>query len=118
MQAEREVVVLPASGNQLITFATLVCYITPEEVSIPVRWIAPDGVSIEGPSAQYITNIGSLGSIDGSPKFGSLLIIRDISYRNAGTYLCEVMDEGSCSEFPKFAMVELVLRSKCCKQLC
>lgn len=109
---------LPASGNQVNTFATLVCFITPEEVSIPVRWIAPDGIGIERSSAKYITNIGSLGSIDGSSKFGSLLIIRNISYKNAGTYLCEVMDERNCSEFPKFAMVELVLRSKCTWQLC
>ena len=112
MEAEYEIVSLPMNGNQLNTYASLVCIITPHQVNIPVRWITPDEISVDRSTNQYSLSTGSLGSVGGGSDYGSILIIRDISYQHAGLYWCEVMDTANCSEFPKFASVRLVLHSK------
>lgn len=115
VQAEHKVLVLPEPGNQLYTFASLACYVEPQVTN--VRWITPDetnALSIQR-SGQYIVSQGDIATISGELKYGSILIIQNISYKNAGIYVCEAMDEENCSDFPKFSTVELVLRSKCGK---
>ena len=111
--AEKKVIVLPDTGGaQLNTFAALVCYIQPEALN--VRWITPDETNVlHSQSGQYTANQGSLGTLSGDLKYGSLLLIHDISYKNAGVYVCEAMEEENCSDFPEFATIELVLRSEC-----
>ena len=113
--AENEVVTLPdiGSNTQLHSFASLVCFIQPQVTN--VRWITPDetnALSIQR-SGQYIVSQGFLATISNEMKFGSVLIVQDLSYRNAGVYVCEAMDEEDCSDFPKFSTVELVLKSEC-----
>lgn len=112
IQAENKMVILPESNDRLNTFAMLTCYIQPQVSN--VRWITPDetsALSIQH-NGQYIVNQGNIATISGVMKYGSILLIQDISYRNAGIYVCEVMDENDCSDFPKFATVELVLKSE------
>ena len=118
VQAEDKVVTLPAaSSDTLPTHAGLACFITPDGSSS--RWITPDGVSVLMIRRQehYIVSEGSLAIITGEMVYGSILIVQDLSYKNAGLYLCEALDEEDCSDFPKFATVELVLKSEC-SQLC
>lgn len=110
VEAEDKVVVL--DGVQLYTSASLVCFIQPEGSN--TRWITPDETNvlpIQG-DGQYFISQGDVGVSSGENRYGSVLVIRDVSYKNAGTYLCEAMDEENCSDFPKFATVELVLKSK------
>ena len=110
VQAENKVVVLPEAGSQLYTYASLVCYIQPQVGN--VRWITPDETNVLSiqPSGQYFITQGDVATISGENKYASILIIEDVSYKNAGFYLCEAMDEDDCSDFPKFAIIELVLK--------
>lgn len=111
VQAENKVVVL--DGVQLYTSASLACFIQPEGSS--TRWITPDETNVLSfqSDGQYFVSEGVVGVPSGENRYGSVLVIQDVSYKNAGIYVCEAMDEENCSDFPKFATVELILKSKC-----
>ena len=112
VQAENKVVTLPESNDRLNSVAMLACYIQPQVTN--VRWITPDETSALSihHNGQYIVTQGTIATISGVIKYGTILVIQDISYRNAGVYVCEAMDEDDCSDFPKFATVELILKSE------
>lgn len=113
MQAENKVIVLPQEGLQPHNIAILTCFIQPQVSN--ARWITPDDTNVLSiqRDGQYFVSNGYIGMFSGESRYGSILIIQDVSYKNAGTYVCEAMDEDNCSDFPKFATVELVLKSKC-----
>ena len=113
VQAEHTVVVLPEAGKQLYPFAPLACYVQPQVSN--VRWITSDGTNVLSiqRSGQYFVSQGDIATISGEMKYGSILLIQNVSYKNAGVYVCEAMDEENCSDFPKFSIVQLVLKSKC-----
>lgn len=108
MEAENKVVVLPSAENELDKFASLACFIRPEQPDsdVPVRWITPDEINVAQSNGQYLSNTGLLGD----DEYGSFLLVRDVSYKNAGIYVCEVMETLDCTDFPQFATIELVLR--------
>lgn len=89
----------------------LTCFIQPQVRN--VRWITPDETSVLSihHNGQYIVSLGSIDTLS-SRRYGSIIIIQDVSYRNAGVYVCEVMHEDDCTDYPKFATVELVLKSE------
>ena len=97
----------------MYTSASLVCFIQPQGSN--TRWITPDETNVLSSQSdgQYFVSQGDVGVFSGEDRYGSVLLIEDVSYKNAGIYVCEAMDEENCSDFPKFATVELVLKSKC-----
>ena len=112
--AETKLIVLPGPNDDTIqNHASLTCFITPEGSN--TRWITPDEVSVLSIQhhEQYAITQGDIAIISGEMIYGSILIIRDISYKNEGIYVCEVLTEEDCSDFPKFAIIHLVLKSEC-----
>lgn len=110
--AENKLVVLPGDDS-ILSHASLTCFITPEGSNS--RWITPDGASVLSIQhhEHYALTQGSIATISGEMIYGSILIIRDISYKNEGIYVCEVLAEEDCSDFPQFAIIHLVLKSEC-----
>lgn len=111
VEAEHRVIVLPPPHtSELKAIANIACFISPSPHN--VRWITPNGTNVLTHTGQYTVSHGDLGLPSGDEKYGSVLIIQDISYENAGVYVCEATSEDNCSGFPEFATVELILKSK------
>ena len=112
VEAEHKVIVLPAPHTtEPYTVTNIACFISPTTYN--ARWITPNGTNVFTHAGKYTVSHGQIGLATGEMKFGSLLIIQDLSYENAGVYVCEAMMEEDCSSFPEFATIELVLKSEC-----
>lgn len=105
LQPEAQVKTLPEDVGQLNSFTFLLCNILPANASVISRWILPNGDVISDRAGRFITAQG-----DTPTGFSSLLVIQELSYRDAGYYTCEVVptDECSCS-FPPSATTEVQL---------
>ena len=111
MEAEHRVIELPPPHTSVPnTIINIACFIS--QTPHNVRWIAPDGTNVLTQAGQYTVSHGEIGLATGEMRYGSLLIVQDLSYQNAGVYVCEAMMQDDCSSFPKLATVELVLKSK------
>ena len=108
LQPEAQVKTLPEDVGQLNSFTFLLCNILPANASVISRWILPNGDVISDRAGRFITAQG-----DTPTGFSSLLVIQELSYRDAGYYTCEVVptDECSCS-FPPSATTEVQLLGK------
>ena len=85
--ADQEVVTLPVSSF-LDVFATLICVITPSNLTIASRWNLPNGnIVTEDTTGRFIVYQGP-----GGGRLDVLLLIDQLSYQDAGVYTCEVMD--------------------------
>ena len=111
MEAEHQLIELPpAHTSTPYTITNIACFISPSPHN--VRWITPDGTNVLTQAGQYTVSHGEIGLATGEMRYGSLLIVQDMSYKNAGVYVCEAMMEGDCLSFPVFATIQLVLNSK------
>ena len=85
--ADQEVVTLP--GSSLNTSTSLFCGVTPDNLTIESRWRLPNRTIVtQGATGRF--------SVDQEPSRGEInvtLLIRQLSYRDAGVYTCEVMDQ-------------------------
>ena len=107
--ADQEVVTLP--GLFLATFTSLFCEVTPENVTIAIRWNLPNGnIVTEGITGRFFVDDepGGLG------RLNVVLFIDQLSYQDAGVYTCEVMDlDPTIPDAPWIpATVELQLNGK------
>ena len=111
MEAEHQMIVLPAPHtSEPYTITNIACFIS--QTPHNVRWITPNGTHVLTQAGQYTVSNGGIGLATGEMRYGSVLIIQDMSYENAGVYVCEAMMEDNCSSFPEFATIQLILKSK------
>ena len=104
-------IVLPAPHtSEPYTITNIACFIS--QTPHNVRWITPNGTDVLTQAGQYTVSNGGIGLATGEMRYGSVLIIQDMSYENAGVYVCEAMMEDNCSSFPEFATIQLILKSK------
>ena len=111
MEAEHRVIELPSSDTLApFTLTNIACFISPQPHN--VRWITPDGTNVLTQTGQYTVSHGEIGLPTGEERYGSLLLVQDLSYENAGVYVCEAMMDNDCLSFPKFATIQLILKSE------
>ena len=88
VEAEQEVVIEP--GTSLNIFTSLNCLVTPENLTIAIRWILPGGdIVTEDTTGRFFVSQGPGGNTGGR---NVLLLIDQLSYQDDGVYTCEVMD--------------------------
>ena len=107
--AVQEVVIEP--GSSVNTFTPLFCEVTPDNVTIAIRWNLPNGnIVTEGTTGRFFVEQG----LGGLGRLNVLLLISQLSYQDAGVYTCEVMDlDPTIPDAPWIpATVELKLNGK------
>lgn len=113
--------ILPDYDGRLNSFTFLTCIIEPRNVSVDVRWLLPSGDFVSSKSTNRTgrlrVNEGELALSEGS-MFGSVLVIKNVSYRDSGLYTCEVREVngeqcGCEGQWPAVTSVELRFQGKC-----
>ena len=105
---------VPSLTHELLPGVFLVCRIEPDTlvrgVNYTTRWITPTGVTISSSQNRFVLNEGAVTS-DGLP--GTVFVVAQLSYQDAGTYTCEGRYNASGDSAPwASATIELQLLCK------
>ena len=105
--------VLPDYDGRLNSFTFLSCIIEPRNATVESRWLLPNGQIVTVRNASLTKHLkvaeGEIGTLEGGSAFGSVLIVRQVSYEDAGVYTCEVKDliDCECEVWPAVSSAEL-----------
>ena len=109
---EQSLFVLPDEDGDINTAIFLNCTVDPAPsltFFTPIGWILPSGTEVRAFSFEPVNRIAVISSPifeeDGSIKLQFNLLITQLSYSDAGTYLCQYEENGETLS----ASVDLVL---------
>ena len=104
LRAQTEEIVSP-ENSRLSSLIILTCLLEPETIQADdyeSRWITPRGEILEvgaaTTSTKYIVSQSRVTEIDSSQEVAAtVLVIRELSYSDAGNYTCEVRNSSDSS---------------------
>ena len=92
MLPARDLIIVPSQTNTLLPGLPLSCGLEPDtlepNVNYTTRWIVPGGQIINSTEERFLFS-ESMVSIDGRQLPGTILVVINIFYQDAGTYICE-----------------------------
>lgn len=89
-------VTIPSESNRLTDSTFLSCGVVPPDANFVTRWITPNGGIL---TSSNTNNNSRLSVLEGSFELnqrnidGTALILRNLSYQDAGMYRCEARDQ-------------------------
>ncbi len=88
----RDLIMVPSLINVLMPGVPLLCGLEPDtleqNVNYTTRWILPGGEIVDSTRGRFVFS-ESMVSINSRTLPGTLLIVTQLSYQDAGTYTCE-----------------------------
>lgn len=113
---------MPNEFGELNTFAVLKCIIEPSNSSVISRWRVSNGTIItnRNPKERLAIDQGRIAGVN-VEELGTILVVRNVSYRDAGFYICETtttattdasVSTGEGPQWPALAVTELQLNGK------